>query len=126
MRGVEHLDKTGPIAVVNDCSEYPYAHFTVPVCGLPVTDVDIQGRSMRRHTSKKALHECSQAVGPSFSLDSADSVEPPAPAQQTTGTVVDLPPLKSGGDSIKHEGSRQDDSDFAFADFPSSSKNDTT
>jgi len=118
MRGVEHLDKSGPTAIVNESSEYPYAHFTVPVCGLPMSSVDIQGRPTRRVPSKQAFAEPTREVGPSFSVDSMDSEEAPA-AQQSTGTVVSLPPLKSDSKAMAQNGSRHAE-DSTFADFQSS------
>lgn len=126
MRGVEHLDKRGPTAIVNEYGDYPYAHFTVPVCGLPMSKVDIRGRSSRRPQSKQAaetsfFEEVEQVVGPSFSADSMDSrsVEPPSTQpQQSEGTVVSLPPLKSDSDTTAQNGSGPVDS--GFADFQSS------
>lgn len=125
VRGAEHLDKRGPVAVANNYSDHPYAHFTVPVCGLPVTRVDIDGRlsSTRRRPTQtaemSAFCEIERVVGPSFSAESADSsvhLQPSTRAQQSTGTVVELPPLKS--DKIDQNASvpKHDD----FADFQSS------
>lgn len=125
MRGVEHLDKRGPVAVVNECSKYPYAHFTVPVCGLPLTAVDIHGGSLSRPQSKRAAEvsafsEIERVVGPSFSADSIDSApEASPPIQQNAGTVVSLPPLQSEPDTATENGADPTDSDFT--DFQSSS-----
>lgn len=126
MRGVEHLDKSGPVAVANEYSEYPYGHFTVPICGLPVTKVDIQGRLLsqprpsRQTAEMSAFCEVERIVGPSFSAESAEPAPSPsapeATTQQVTGTVVSLPPLKS--DSSAQNGSGNADS--GFADFQSS------
>lgn len=115
MRGIEHLDKSGPTAIVDQCSEYPYGHFTVPICGLPVTNVDIRGRSSRRSQSKKAHDVVALAesqdysVGASFSAETIDSApEPPSGqspvVQQSTGTVVSLPPLKSDSNATDQNG----------------------
>lgn len=128
MRGVEHLDKSGPIAIVNPSSDYPYAHFTVPVCGLPLTKVDISGRSFHRLQRKKSQDNIEftesqdYSVGASFSADTEASAEPqfvqPQAAQQSTGTVVSLPPLKSDANTTSHNGAGLVDA--GFADFQSS------
>ena len=127
MRGVEHLDKSGPTAIVNESSDYPYAHFTVPVCGLPLTKVDISGRSSRLPRKKSqdgiAFTESQDySVGTSFSADAESSVEPPSAqpqvAQQSEGTVVSLPPLKSDANTTSQNGSGPVDA--SFADFQSS------
>jgi hypothetical protein len=121
MRGVEHLDKSGPIAIVNEYSEYPYAHFTVPVCGLPMSKVDVRGGSKRRAQSRKVA-KTSVFADPkhdaSLKTDSIDSTEPPPRTQQSSGTVVSLPPLKSASDTTAENGSGPIDS--SFAEFHSS------
>lgn len=124
MRGVEHHDKSGPTAIVNECSEYPYGHFMVPICGLPVTTVDIcSGSSHRSHLKKAqdivALAESQEySVGASFSADTIDSAvaephsdQPTVP--QSTGTVVSLPPLKSDSSASAQNGANPADDQFA-------------
>lgn len=126
MRGIEHLDKSGPTAIVNESSDYPYGHFTVPVCGLPLTKVDIS--ASRRLQQKKSqvgiafTESQDYSVGASFSADTEPSVEPPPVRQQvapqSAGTVVSLPPLRSDANTASQNGSGPVDA--SFADFQSS------
>lgn len=124
MRGIEHLDKSGPTAIVNESSKYPFAHFAVPICGLPMTNVDIRGRTSRRSQSKKEQDSIAftesrdDSVGASFSADTMDGTDHPPLAQQSTGTVVSLPPSKSNSNTITENGA--DPADHSFADFQSS------
>jgi hypothetical protein len=115
--------KGGPIAIVNERSEYPYAHFMVPI-GLPMSEVETQGGNPRRRDLVQEV-KSSPFSGPqhaqeptaneatSFPAESSSSqVEP----QSISGTVVSLPPLKSDANVSTQNGIEATD----FANFETS------
>lgn len=116
------MGKDGPVAIVNERSEYPYAHFMVPI-GLPMTEVETQGGNPRRRdlvqevkffpfSGPQHAHEASNEVISFPAEPSSSQVEP----QSISGTVVSLPPLKSDANVSTENGIEATD----FANFETS------
>lgn len=92
MAGKEHTGKGGPFAIVNENSQYPYAHFAVPI-GLPMPEMETKG-ARRRDVVKEETRSLPASNKNVTSL----SPEPPssqAESQSTLGTVVSLPPANN-------------------------------
>jgi hypothetical protein len=88
LSGKEHNGKGGPFAIVNENSQYPYAHFAVPI-GLPMPEMEIKGARRRDVVKEEKLSSPTSKNVTSFSSEPSSSQ---GESQSTLGTVVSLPP----------------------------------
>ena len=115
LREVQHLGNDDPVAVVNDHSEHPYDHFTVPIGGLPMTVVTTTRGSARRRDVPTSFTKALPTVQPKSIPPSSVPAQPtPAvPEPQPSGTVVSLPPLKRESHDGCQDMSGTEDANFA-------------